>query len=108
MLKAIDVRFQPMDAQTGASKTVDAAKFEEAHGEIEYRRSTIFNNGSHHITLCKMLEDVNWVTCDLCDKIAEGDGAVHTEEGYTVGECCHDELRTMCYDLQGETFYYVN
>lgn len=108
MIKAIDVQFQLKDAQSGAFKTVDVHEFEEAQGEIEYDRATIFDNGSRHITLCKALEDVNWITCGFCGETADGGEAIHTEDGYTVGECCRDELRVVACDEQGETWYYAN
>ena len=48
------------------------------------------------------------VTCDLCDDQAKADDAIHTECGATVGECCHDQLRVVTCDEQGESWYYVN
>lgn len=50
------------------------------------------------------------ITCELCDESAKADDAIHTEDGFTVGECCHDQLRVTGYETEhdSEVFYHVN
>ena len=50
------------------------------------------------------------VVCELCEQWASESEAIHTEDGFTVGECCRDELRVTGYTTEhdSETFYHVN
>lgn len=57
--------------------------------------------------------DGGWVegrACDLCGEFHPDSEIIHTEDGFIVGECCHDELRVTGYETEhdSETFYYVN
>ena len=51
-----------------------------------------------------------WETfiCEMCETEARTDEAIHTEDGIAVGECCHDQLRAIHCDKQGETWYYAD
>lgn len=50
------------------------------------------------------------VICELCDETARDDESIVTEDGFTVGECCRDELRVTGYTTEhdSETFYYAS
>lgn len=51
---------------------------------------------------------IETATCDLCGEQADSAEMIHTEDGYAVGECCHDLLRAVHCDKQGETWYYAS
>ena len=47
------------------------------------------------------------VTCEMCERWTCAAEVIHTEDGHVVGECCHDQLRAVHCDKQGETWYYA-
>lgn len=46
--------------------------------------------------------------CEFCGELASAEAAICTEDGVAVGECCHDELRVVTCDEQGESWYYAD
>jgi len=108
MLEKIDVQFMLHDLDTGYTMRVDHHVFESTQGgEIEYDRSTVFNNGSRHITLTKADYGYEIEECSLCGESCYAEDQITTECGASVGECCHDELRSTECHTHGEVFYYV-
>ncbi len=53
---------------------------------------------------------VESIRCEFCEELASAEEAIHTEDGSTVGECCHDELRVKEYKSNhgSEVYYYAN
>lgn len=107
-IESINVRFFALDEDTGMSMEIPHEQFESFEGEIEYERNTVFENGVRQICLTKSAPDLGIGECDLCGESCLQEEQIHTECGAAVGECCHDGLRAVSCDEQGETWYYVN